>query len=202
MPGSSPFPPLSGYDKEETPAVSSCKSACRLAQSPGWVAGAGGPSRRKYHLRMMATWVRMVHTRLMNGTIRIHLLDESGELGEQVGHGTAIDPTLVLVHPPLSHELANGDRDHSGLAVATASAGTAPVHGVSVADGDGEPLVALDLGTAVPADLIHDLPGPADTLRRYLTEAAPLTRISDGPPPDHRALWCAIWPTSRVCDGH
>src|SRR5262245_12488588 len=85
--------------------------------------------------------------------VAVYGVDETGATSVPLGSGTLIAPQLVLVHPPLSRQLASGEntkRLRVEITVAGSDPGTAEVIDVvevhvAAADLSAEPLVALQL---------------------------------------------------------
>jgi hypothetical protein len=122
--------------------------------------------------------------------VSIYEVDQSGDTGAQVGTGSLIEMRLVLVHPPLSRDLARGGVNpppRLRLAVGSLDAETSVVEVIDADDvavivaPDDEPLVGLKLVRPARSAVNELMPaGEADrtalvaAARRHVAEVAAL----------------------------
>lgn len=144
--------------------------------------------------------------------VSIYEIGPAGETGARLGSGSLIHPGLVLVHPPLSRQLAAAGTPVK-LRLGVGSDGLAEVidgGDVHVAeDQPGEPLVAIDVkppaaGGVESLDLGD---GQAAAVRQAATSH--LDNLTDQPDALRRrpvldpdlpgAPWCKLWPRAWMC---
>ena len=111
--------------------------------------------------------------------VSVHEVDATGATGSRVGSGSLVHPLLVLLHPPLSGQLADRGDVATRLRLAIGSfddthsvVEVIDVQGVHVAETSGDdPLIAVSLARAASSSPMPLVGVTADADRDFLVDA-------------------------------
>lgn len=145
-------------------------------------------------------------------TVPVVTLSNDGQIVDHVGFATRVRPDLLLVHPPLSEQLAGagGEATQRYGVLDNDADHPVPVHGILVANDDDGPLVALDLasnplaGPVLPIRSTGDAAELASALRRHLEEPTLVVSLTildapDDEGPETGVPWCKVFPHAWMC---
>jgi hypothetical protein len=114
--------------------------------------------------------------------VRLYAIGDDNSTGDLVGQASLIDPEVALVHPPLSHDLANQHSGREASVERLRAEVTDPTGSVEVRDGSvhlavptgGVRAVVVSLDAPVSADPVDFFASPifGEAIERFAADAA------------------------------